>query len=172
VDPDGWLGSFLDGRKKPVPVADGPVYKQEYYIRELAQTLAELTATMAAGDYSLDKIKAGLQDIVIEAGRQGDFQQAGILDIRIVNVVPPTAGDAGPGVVFEVYLRGGPPLQGYVNITAGAQKPSVLIWKRLEQSRTNLQTLPQQLPPPEPEDIILTQQICTDTVVSWSQTGG
>ncbi|MBC8496243.1 MAG: hypothetical protein H8D37_01150 [Chloroflexi bacterium] len=66
VAPDGWLGSYLDGRRKPPPVVDQERYEIEEMVRELAQELAQEAKFMYHYVESPEELKSFLQGFLDE----------------------------------------------------------------------------------------------------------
>ncbi|MEW6092997.1 MAG: hypothetical protein AB1531_03430 [Chloroflexota bacterium] len=171
VDPDGWLGSFLDGRKKPPPVSEGEPYKMGYFLRQIAQNLANLAASEWAKspDSSEEDILKGLQAILDSSLTY--WKPDGIERILVENV---GADPSGVYVSFKVEFRDGTFLFGTARLIPGKSKEQVTLGPRMDISRYNLLMQQSEFPIPAPPSTSapVPQPVCSDTVVEWSQSGG
>ncbi len=184
VAPDGWLGSFLDGRKKPSPVTTLERYAIEYTVRRLAQVLANQAETDWFMGYSVESIKKNLQEDLeeplLEKPECKELLQS--MEITIINVGFEEDEEIGPVVEFNVQFKGSkfsshPPL--YVRAyTTFDDKPQVTMEERLTQARNEVKMLDRI---PEISDIdpslgeTRPQQICSDTETKTrriTETGG
>jgi len=101
VDPDGWLGSFLDGRTKPPPVSREDWYKTGLAIRELLQRVVEAAARAREKRSAISLVRAAMQGW---AARWGDLlRRTGILS-RVTLLDASVEGD--PTVVLGLIIRG------------------------------------------------------------------
>lgn len=167
VDPAGWLGSFLDGRKKPPPVSEGKPYKAEEAARKLAQELAEFASLAAKdGTRSAAQIRDGLQALVDQNSESYSLQGIDKVTIDKVNIYT-TTGTVS--VEFNI-LIGDTFIMGVAKLVENVPKAEVNIVERLELSRDALE----QAPPPAPGEQSETkpQKVCSNTEVSWSKAGG
>ena len=173
VVPDGWLGSLLDGRKNPRPVADKLWYKREEVIRELAQRLTQYAEEVKAEGVSDEETTLELNSFLNlnYLGDLGHFPYAfanreylaelGIADIRVTGVssadlVPGLYGIVGAGIAlveFEVDLtegRSGQPHKIKITVLQyGGEKAGVELSERLSRAKEDLQE--KDTPTPETE---------------------
>jgi len=98
VAPDGWLGSYLDGRRKPGPTAEQPRNEIEVMFRQLAQKIAGYASNTlfkaTEDEKDPDKLKTKIQEYV-DGELTSDpnykiFSEA--IEITVENVTVPENG--------------------------------------------------------------------------------
>ncbi len=104
VAPDGWLGSYLDGRRKPGPTAEQPRNEIEVMFRQLAQKIAGYASNTlfkaTEDEKDPDKLKTKIQEYV-DGELTSDpnykiFSEA--IEITVENVTVP---ENGGGAIVE-----------------------------------------------------------------------
>jgi hypothetical protein len=183
VAPDGWLGSFLDGRKKPKPVAEKEWVKIQEVLREELQKMAEQAAMDNRSNIELEE----------EFYRRFVITLGGLIDSGLdlydlsfkLQVLPGTEDNAHRQVVLTLDFPDGPPHNGKtLEITAQAislsfdfEKKSevdIKIEERLQQARKEtVDDSAESLAEATQEDESKPQKICSNTeITKITKTGG
>ncbi len=160
VDPDGWLGSFLDGRTKPPPVSREDWYKTGLAIRELLQQVVEAAARAREKRSAISLVRAAMQGW---AARWGDLlRRTGILS-RVTLLDASVEGDLT--VVLGLIIRGRS-----VVVTCRLAGPDVLAASLAERLRLARGELWSQEPTQE-ETPTRPQRISSNTEAIWTIAG-
>lgn len=166
VAPDGWMGSFLDGRKKPPPVADKERIKLEYELRQLVQALAGTANVMAQDGKSLSEI----QDTLI-------FMSKAFSNLEIRGVVPGDEANPNPQVKLTLKLDDGRTLDITAQVITGSSLKlglEIQIEERLKDAWQGVNDFFESLEDAAKEGTeTKPQKICSDTeVTKITETGG
>lgn len=169
VDPDGWLGSFLDGRRKPEPVADTVAYKQNCIVRERAQQLVKSAVDLFNQGYSAEEVQEILNRTFEKDTIKAINREYGITAVKVNKVI---RNEAGIAVDFTITFEDGRQLNGVgARLRGASAKQAISLEDRLQGSRAALQQKPVETPPTQPGGAT-PQQVCSDTAVEWTKSGG
>lgn len=153
VAPAGWLGSFLDGRKNPRPIAEEDRYKIETLLDRLSQALAIEAANMMGSGLSYLALVMWLQEMVVDRALE-QFKEAvpSLEDMKI------TVEEVGvnldisilPTVTYLVVIPGFLPLEITAQLTETLTKKETLrtVQEALSERREELKNL-EETPGPE-----------------------
>ncbi len=168
VAPTGWMGSFLDGRKKPEPVANKEWIKLEKAIREMVQLLVERADLMAREGKSPSDIKVELNNLLHILPMP--------FDLEVSDVILGNEDNPHPQVVLTVNLPDGTTLDFIGQMIPGASytdksEIKVKIEERLKNAREEVKKV--ETPTSEETGETKPQRICSNTEVTRiTETGG
>lgn len=175
VAPAGHLGALLEGRKKPEPVVDENAYRQQLFVKDVANRLA----LEAEFDWQKGASPVQIKSYLEEYANSYDYGMARLLmgieriDINQVEHAPvPWGGSAGfeperlgrVRVDFQVSFKDGKVLAG--NVWFGSNVPAATLEMSLKLVAEAL-AKEQKPPAPAPTLLIAPEQISSTGMAQW-----
>ncbi len=161
VAPDGFLGSYLDGRKKPGTTADKKNYLTEELIRELAQNLAARAAYIWENgtDDETDRLYDLVDIYLVELSKKPEYKA--LFDVAWVKLEITVSSANSPVVELEFEFHepifGQKTLIVHAAVISSLKKPVVTLGERLDLARKNVKS---------PPNTSGQETICSDTAIT------